>query len=84
MIPAVDWDIALEAGGLGKVQHFLVNEVSALKDGAALLDTQPVATWQKYLAFHLANQYANAPAEGLRRGQLRLLPQGAARHRGAA
>ncbi|MFI5078795.1 MAG: M13 family metallopeptidase, partial [Vicinamibacteria bacterium] len=59
MIPAVDWDIALEAGGLGKVQHFLVNEVSALKDGSALLDTQPVATWQKYLAFHLANQYSN-------------------------
>ena len=58
MIPAVDWDIALEAGGLGKVQNFLVNEVSALKDGAALLDTQPVATWQKYLAFHLANQSA--------------------------
>ena len=59
MIPAVDWDLALEPSGLGKVQHFLVNEVSALKDGAALLDTQPVATWQKYLAFHLANQYAN-------------------------
>ena len=59
MIPAVDWDIALEAGGLGKVQHFVVNEVSALKDGAALLDTQPVATWKKYLAFHLANQYAD-------------------------
>ena len=59
MIPAVDWDIALESSGLGKVQHFLVNEVSALKDGSALLDTQPVATWQKYLAFHLADQYAN-------------------------
>ena len=59
MIPAVDWDIALEAGGLGKVQHFLVNEITALKDGAALLDTQPVATWKKYLAFHLADQYAN-------------------------
>ena len=60
MIPAIDWDIALEPSGLGKVQHFFVNEVSALKDGAALLDTQPVATWRKYLAFHIANQYANS------------------------
>jgi putative endopeptidase len=58
-VPAVDWNVALEPSGLGKVQHFLVNEISALKDGAALLDTEPVAAWKKYLAFHLANQYAN-------------------------
>ncbi len=58
-IPAVDWGVALEPGGLGKVQNFLVNEISALKDGTALLDSQPVDVWKKYLAFHLANQYAN-------------------------
>ncbi|MEO5822658.1 MAG: M13 family metallopeptidase [Vicinamibacteraceae bacterium] len=58
-IPAVDWDVALEPGGLGKVQHFLVNEISALKEGTALLDTEPVAVWQKYLTFHLADTYAN-------------------------
>jgi putative endopeptidase len=58
-VPAVDWNVALEAGGLGQVQHFLVNEISALKDGTALLDSEPIGTWKKYLAFHLANQYAN-------------------------
>ena len=58
-IPAVDWDVVLEPGGLGTVQKFLVNEITALKDGTALLDTQPVDVWKKYLAFHLANQYAN-------------------------
>ena len=59
MIPAIDWNVALEPSGLGQVQNFLVNETTALKDGTALLDTQPVATWQKYLAFHLADQYSN-------------------------
>jgi endothelin-converting enzyme/putative endopeptidase len=58
-IPAVDWTVALEASGLGKVQQFLVNEISALKDGTALLDSEPIDVWKKYLAFHLANQYAN-------------------------
>jgi len=58
-IPAVDWDVALEAAGIGKVQKFLVNEISALRDGSALLDSEPLDVWKKYLAFHLANQYAN-------------------------
>jgi putative endopeptidase len=58
-VPAIDWTVALEPSGLGKVQHFLVNEISALKEGAALLDTEPVDAWKKYLAFHIVNQYAN-------------------------
>ncbi|HUQ53488.1 MAG TPA: M13 family metallopeptidase [Gammaproteobacteria bacterium] len=59
MIPAVDWDALLPVAGLGAVQHFVVNETTALHDGAALLDTQPVETWKKYLAFHLADTYAS-------------------------
>jgi endothelin-converting enzyme/putative endopeptidase len=58
MIPAIDWDSMLAVGGLGEVQHFVVNETTALRDGARLLDTQPVSTWKKYLAFHLASDYA--------------------------
>jgi putative endopeptidase len=58
MIPAVEWDVVLDAAGLGKVQHFVVNETTALRDGAALLDTQPLETWKKYLAFHLASDQA--------------------------
>ena len=58
MIPAVDWDIFLPVAGLGAVQNFVVNETTALRDGTALLDTQPVDAWKKYLAFHLASDYA--------------------------
>jgi putative endopeptidase len=60
MIPAIDWSVALAPSGLGGVKNFLVNEVSALQQGTALIDTQPVAAWKKYLAFHVTNQYTNA------------------------
>src|SRR4029453_13991866 len=59
MIPAADWPAALEASGLGAAQRFVVRETSALRDGAALLDTEPIATWRAYLAFHLADEYAD-------------------------
>ena len=59
MIPAVDWNVLLPVAGLGAVQNFVVNETTALRDGAALLDTQPVDAWKKYLAFHLASDYAS-------------------------
>ena len=59
MIPTVDWDVFLPVAGLGSVQNFVVNETTALRDGAALLDSRPVDTWKKYLAFHLASDYAS-------------------------
>ena len=59
MIPAIDWDIYLTGMNLGDQQHLIVNETTALRDGAKLLDTQPIDAWKKYLAFHLANDYAN-------------------------
>jgi endothelin-converting enzyme/putative endopeptidase len=59
MIPAVEWDVLLPVAGLQAVQNFVVNETTALRDGAALLDTQPVDAWKKYLAFHLATDYAS-------------------------
>jgi putative endopeptidase len=58
-IPAVDWDVALESAGIGRVQRFVVNEISALEAGSALLDSEPIDAWKKYLAFHLADLYAN-------------------------
>ncbi len=58
MIPAIDWDLMLPVSGLGEVQNFVVNETTALRDGAKLLDTQPVDAWRKYLAFHIASDYA--------------------------
>ncbi|HEY6403219.1 MAG TPA: M13 family metallopeptidase [Blastocatellia bacterium] len=59
MIPAIDWDSTLEVAGLSNVQRFVVNETTALRDGAKLLDTQPVDTWKKYLVFHIASDYAS-------------------------
>jgi putative endopeptidase len=59
MIPAVDWNVMLPVSGLGAAQNFIVNETTALRDGAALLDTQSVDTWKKYLAFHVASDYAS-------------------------
>ncbi|MEZ5938169.1 MAG: M13 family metallopeptidase [Hyphomonadaceae bacterium] len=60
MIPAIDWDVLLEPSGLGDVQHFIVQEKSALVDGAALLKSEPVSAWKKYLAFHVADDNSNA------------------------
>jgi endothelin-converting enzyme/putative endopeptidase len=59
MIPSLDWDALLPVSGLGDVQHFVVNETTAVRDGAKLLDTVPVDTWKKYLAFHVASDYAS-------------------------
>ena len=60
MIPAMDWDVFLAGVNLPDQQNFVVAETTALRDGAKLLDTQPVDAWKKYLAFHLASDYANA------------------------
>ena len=58
-IGAVDWDAFLPAAGLGAVQHVVVREKSALQAGTALLDTEPVDAWRKYLAFHIASDSAS-------------------------
>ncbi|HEV7691383.1 MAG TPA: M13 family metallopeptidase [Hyphomonadaceae bacterium] len=56
--PAADWDVIFKEAGLADAPRIVVAEKSAVIDGAKLLDTVPVATWQKYLAFHLASDYA--------------------------
>jgi endothelin-converting enzyme/putative endopeptidase len=58
MAPAMDWDAMLAVDGLGDVQHFVVAEVSAINGGTKLLDSQPIDAWKKYLAFHIASDYA--------------------------
>jgi endothelin-converting enzyme/putative endopeptidase len=59
MIPAIDWDALLPVSGLGDVQHFVVNETTALRDGARLLDSESLDAWKTYLVFHLASDYAS-------------------------
>ncbi len=59
-IGAIDWDAFLPAAGLGGVQHVVVKEKSAVQDSTALLDTEPVNAWKKYLAFHFASDNASS------------------------
>jgi putative endopeptidase len=58
LVPSVDWDVVLAGVGLGDAQHFIVNETTAIRDGAKLLDTQPIDAWKAYLTFHLVNARA--------------------------
>lgn len=59
LAPNVDWPVVFEASGLKGTQHVVVGETSAISDGAALLDSVPIDTWKKYLAFHRASDTAS-------------------------
>lgn len=59
MAPAIEWPALLDAAGLGEAQRLVVRETTAVRAGAALLSSEPVAAWRSYLAFHLANSYAS-------------------------
>lgn len=53
--PAVDWDVVLTGIGLGDVQNVIVGETTAIRDGGALMRSEPVDTWKKYMTFHVVN-----------------------------
>jgi len=57
-VPAVDWDVVLGGAGLGEAQHFIVNETTAIRDGAKLLATQPMDDWKAYMTFHFVDAYS--------------------------
>jgi len=59
-VPNVDWDVALGGVGLGSAKNFIVNETTAIRDGAKLLSTEPLADWKAYMAFHFIDAYSNA------------------------
>ncbi len=65
--PAFDWQAVLEPCGLRR--HRARRRARGLRDQGRrrLLDTEPVATWKDYLAFHLADDAAHVAPEGLRR-----------------
>ncbi len=35
-----------------------MNETTAIRDGAKLLDSEPLAAWKAYMTFHFANSYS--------------------------
>jgi endothelin-converting enzyme/putative endopeptidase len=59
LVPNVDWQVVLAGVGLGDTQNFIVNETTAIRDGAKLLDSQPLAAWKAYMTFHFVNSYAS-------------------------
>jgi putative endopeptidase len=60
LVPNVDWQLVLAGVGLGDTQNFVVNETTAIRDGARLLDSEPLAAWKSYMTFHFVNSYSTA------------------------
>ena len=60
LVPNVDWQVVLAGVGLGDTQNFVVNETTAIRDGARLLDSEPLAAWKAYMTFHFVNSYSTA------------------------
>ncbi len=57
-VPGVDWDVVLGGVDLAEAQNFIVNETSAIRDGARLLGTEPLDHWKSYMTFHFVDSYA--------------------------
>ena len=57
-VPTVDWDVVLSGVGLGEAKNFIVNETTAIRDGAKLLGTQPLDDWKAYMTFHFIDSYS--------------------------
>jgi endothelin-converting enzyme/putative endopeptidase len=60
LAPSIDWPVFFAAGGMKDVPKVVVAEKTAVTKGGALLDSQPLDAWKKYLAFHLARTSANS------------------------
>ncbi len=56
--PGMDWDAYFAAAGLARQDDFVVWQPAAVTGTSALIASQPVATWQDYLVFHLIEHYA--------------------------
>jgi len=57
-VPAIDWKVVLAGVGLGDAKNFIVNETTAIRDGAKLLGTEPIAAWKAYMTFHFVDAYS--------------------------
>jgi len=58
LVPSIDWQLVLGGVGLGEMQNFVVAETTAIRDGAKLLDSEPLAAWKDYMTFHFVNGYS--------------------------
>jgi predicted metalloendopeptidase len=61
--PGLDWDAYFTAAGLGKVKRFVVWQPGAVTGLSALVASEPLETWQAWLAFHaIQDRQAVLPA----------------------
>ena len=58
--------------GLGDTQNFIVNETTAIRDGAKLLDTRAARRLEGLHDLPLRQLLRDRPAEGVRRRQFRI------------
>ena len=56
--PGLDWSQFLEAAGLARQKSFVVWQPGAVKGGAALVESQPLATWLDYLRLRTLDEHA--------------------------
>jgi putative endopeptidase len=56
--PGLDWRAFFAAAGLGDQEQFVAWQSSAITGIARLVGSQPLATWQDWLAFHAADAMA--------------------------
>jgi putative endopeptidase len=56
--PGMDWTGFLDAAGLLKQETFVAWQPGAIKGAAALVGSEPLATWLDYLRFHAIDLHA--------------------------
>jgi len=56
--PGMDWAAFLGAAGLGSQAQFVVWQPRALIGIAALVGSEPIATWKEYLRFHTLDRFS--------------------------
>jgi putative endopeptidase len=58
--PGLDWDAYFSAASLDKQQEFIAWQPAAITGIAALVASEPLQSWQDWLAFHRINQVSFA------------------------
>ncbi len=58
LTPNIDIEALTREAGIPKLSNMVAYGDTAITAGAKLVDTQPIAAWKKYLAFHLASDNA--------------------------
>jgi len=57
--PHFDWAAFLDACEIGGRQQFILNELTAVKDGAAVVGKTPLPTLKAYLTYHYLSDHAS-------------------------